>query len=565
MEVPSTATSTTSFTTPFIIATTERPSTSSSSCTITTSTSNQTPRLTAQRQQTISSYTKKPISLNYSKQLDEQIVKTMVKQYYPFCMVEDQEFKKFVQMLNPSYQLPSRKTVSNSLIPRLYEETKVKVQDALATASAVCVTTDGRTSNTQQSYIGITVHFIQEQQDTLSLESRLLGCIPYNESHTITNLGNMLSSELNKWNLEEKVCCVVTDNAYNVVGAVKFKKWNHFPCFAYSLNLVVGEGLAIIESKIVKVKNIVAFFKKSSKATVKLASMERELNLPELKLKQYCITRWNSTYEMLNRILIVKSAVLAVLAIENPDLNCLSASDWTILERATNIFKIFHAITEQMSAKKNVTISKTMLMIKAIRSHLNKMSIENNNEIDEFKQVDQFVDDRVAQATFLDPRFKKHRFSNLTAYEKCLKDLKAKALWFPTQTPPADPDTITASTSTNSESSWRQNDAMIWGDFDSHLDLIVSNPNQHAASILEIDKYINETPIRRNDDPLKWWKERKHIYPRLYNLALKRLCIVATSVPCERVFSKAGLTISNRRSSLKPTKAAQCLFLNYNL
>jgi len=66
--------------------------------------------------------------------------------YYPFDIVEDQEFKQFLKILNGSYNLPSRKTVSNSMIPLLYQQTYEKVQGYMMNSFAVCLTTDGWTS-----------------------------------------------------------------------------------------------------------------------------------------------------------------------------------------------------------------------------------------------------------------------------------------------------------------------------------------------------------------------------------------------------------------------------------
>lgn len=41
----------------------------------------------------------------------------IVKEYYPFSIVED--FIKLINMLNPGYTLPSRKTFLKSLLPIL--------------------------------------------------------------------------------------------------------------------------------------------------------------------------------------------------------------------------------------------------------------------------------------------------------------------------------------------------------------------------------------------------------------------------------------------------------------
>lgn len=86
-----------------------------------------------------------------------------------------------------------------------------------------------------------------------------------------------------------------------------------------------------------------------------------------------------------------------------------------------------------------------------------------------------------------------------------------------------------------------------------------------VAGILELDRYIAEPLLKRTEDPLVWWNERKLIYPKLYQLVCRRLCVVATSVPCERIFSKAGMVLTERRSRLTTDKVEKLLFLNHNL
>lgn len=94
-------------------------------------------------------------------------------------------------------------------------------------------------------------------------------------------------------------------------------------------------------------------------------------------------------------------------------------------------------------------------------------------------------------------------------------------------------------------------------EFDENEDKINAIPNPTAAGIIELDKYLNEPLIHRTADPLLWWYQRKEVYPRLYEMAKRGLCIMATSVPCERVFSKTGPIISEKRNRLTSSKASE--------
>ena len=77
----------------------------------------------------------------------------------------------------------------------------------------------------------------------------------------------------------------------------------------------------------------------------------------------------------------------------------------------------------------------------------------------------------------------------------------------------------------------------------------------------EFDSYLLLPRAPSKTDILQWWASRKAEYPILAKLARKYLSIPATSVPSERLFSAAGLTITERRTRLNPEYASTILFL----
>lgn len=77
----------------------------------------------------------------------------------------------------------------------------------------------------------------------------------------------------------------------------------------------------------------------------------------------------------------------------------------------------------------------------------------------------------------------------------------------------------------------------------------------------ELTVYLRSPLISLNQNPLEWWESNRHLYSRLHPIAIKYLTVVATSVPSERLFSKAGLTVNKQRSSMKPKRLSNILFL----
>lgn len=61
----------------------------------------------------------------------------------------------------------------------------------------------------------------------------------------------------------------------------------------------------------------------------------------------------------------------------------------------------------------------------------------------------------------------------------------------------------------------------------------------------EVSVYTSLPTIAVDKDPLQWWTDNED-FPRLAKLAQKILCIPATSVASERLFSSSGniLTVS---------------------
>lgn len=75
-----------------------------------------------------------------------------------------------------------------------------------------------------------------------------------------------MEEKFNKWDIQNKIIAVATDNANNIVAAVKLGNWRHLGCFAYTINLIGQKGLKEIEEILFKITKLVEIFKRSSNA-----------------------------------------------------------------------------------------------------------------------------------------------------------------------------------------------------------------------------------------------------------------------------------------------------------
>jgi hypothetical protein len=105
----------------------------------------------------------------------------------------------------------------------------------------------------------------------------------------------------------------------------------------------------------------------------------------------------------------------------------------------------------------------------------------------------------------------------------------------------------------------------------SALDFLLGDDDQEAADeststgAAEVQRYVHELQVNRNDDPLNWWKNNESRYPCLSLIAKKYLCIPATLASSERVFSTCGNIVTHKRSTLSSENVQSLVFLNYNL
>ncbi|RVW45673.1 Zinc finger BED domain-containing protein RICESLEEPER 2 [Vitis vinifera] len=198
-------------------------------------------------------------------------------------------------------------------IMKIYEVEKDKMISYLEKLqSRVAITTDMWTSNQKKGYMAITVHYIDE---SWLLHHHIVRFVYVPPPHTKEGLSDVLMDFLLDWNMDRKVSTITVDNCSSndeMINILVEKlslsdslllngKIFHMRCAAHVLNLIVKEGLDVIEVEIEKIRESVAYWSATPSRMEKFKDAARQLRIPcNKKLSLDCKTRWNSTYLMLS-------------------------------------------------------------------------------------------------------------------------------------------------------------------------------------------------------------------------------------------------------------------------
>ncbi|XP_065127446.1 E3 SUMO-protein ligase ZBED1-like [Paramisgurnus dabryanus] len=334
----------------------------------------------------------------------------------PVYTVEKHGFQLMLQQFNPRYQLPSRNFFMYTEIPKLYTETRALISDYLKEKPFYACTTDLWTSRAAETFMCITMQYITKSWE---MHSWCLGCSGLNTKHTGESLKEAFDEKiLEEWKLDiSKIAGITTDNASNNQKACK-DDYTWIPCFGHNLHLAVNKAVNIdrVSSALSRLRKTVAAFTRSPKLSRQLAKKQTDLSLPDHKLIHDETTRWNSSYDMVERFLEQQQSVCASLAEDRKKWHLMPKdTDITILETLKEILGPLSPFTDALSGEKHKTLSSVLPLMWKIRSCLDDvdgdsvLAREMKSAIKE--NLRQRYNDEELQlllntATYLDPRFK---------------------------------------------------------------------------------------------------------------------------------------------------------------
>ena len=426
---------------------------------------------------------------------------------------------------------------------------------------------------------------------------------------------------MHEWNLPPNPP-VVTDNASNMtVAAEELGTPLHVGFLAHTLNLACGKALKItsVSHLLARMRRVVGYFHRSAVATASLKEKQKLLQLPEHKLVIDVATRWNSAVDMISRYLEQQPAIYAALTSKElrkreKDISTLSERDLASAEELVAVLTPLKIATTALCEESVPTLSMILPLQHQLLNCIMKARDDDSALIKQVKKEvvndfstryqDTCTKKDLTVATLLDPRFKSTPFlsdkDRLDAYHELtvqavfsLSSVKSKAAvkvdtsevphseatvelpalpTFPDEshddlhTVPSPAKKMRQETK-ESESVMNKPTrptamSSLFGDI--YMTSVQQPKSEQDICELEVSQYKKEPSINATENPLTWWRQNSERYPSLAILAKKYLCIPATSVPSERVFSTAGDIVTAQRSQLKSEHVDRLIFLKKN-
>lgn len=368
-----------------------------------------------------------------------------------------------------------------------------------------------------------------------------------------------------------------------------------------------------VSNLLAKVRRIVAFFHRSAIGATSLKTQTDLLGLPNHKLIIDVTTRWNSAYDMLTRYLELQVAVTAVVRNKNcgtstdktlKDLKTLTDDEVAMAEDVVKCLRPLKTITTASCTKFVPTIS----IISFLKDQLCNNFLQRKEEdspcernvkkavLNDFSARYSKQKNYLTVASALDPKFKKLPLLTEDERDNCFKTINnaivktfnsVQAKVEPQDENSQNCQPLPALSSVSESDVMGQSSASVITDTENETEkpkLCADNPTGGFADFLgniyitavknastadekasqEINKYRQMPPVAVSANPLVWWKANEKKFPLLSVIAKQYLCIPATSVPSERVFSTAGDIVTVQRASLKPKHVDMLIFFKKN-
>ena len=499
-----------------------------------------------------------------------------------------------INNINDKILIPPRRTMTLKVNEMALRGQKILINTLKGKWHSL--TTDHWTSRGNHSYLAVTIHWID---DDWVLKSATLCCSHHVGEQKAEDVVRCLNEVRDLYELlPEYLMATVTDSGGSMNKAGLLLDCDHHYCIDHILELTTKLvfKMECCYELLNACRGFVGHFKSSTQANAKLINAQNLHPHPNPKFAkavtviQDVVTRWWSTFNMLERLIRLKSYFPLVGDVGPSD------EQWIQIYDLQDILKPFRYFQQVLEGQKYVTISLVVFIVFSIRKGLQELV--DNSPLESFKNKvgkDLLLDfnirhgDGTQVISANDTRALRNRqvgIPKFTIIAAALDPRTKDLTGIPLQEIPKIWDWIRICLITEYREEHPNTAILVppvivvppvvddpGNNIFEGLQLI-TEPTIPLTSISieelitnEVDKFSACPSTKlcdQKDDPLKWWKDNAFMYPHLAVLARRFLCIPATSAPSERVFSTAGLTIAKDRASMLPDNANNLVFLHDN-
>ncbi|GAA6077434.1 E3 SUMO-protein ligase ZBED1-like, partial [Tachysurus ichikawai] len=297
---------------------------------------------------------------------------------------------------------------------------------------------------------------------------------------------------------------------------------------------------------------------------------EKQMGTETNMLVQDVCTRWNSTYQMVSRL--VEQRWLVTATHSDPAETQrgkhyldLKPEQWNLIEELSQVLKPFEAATVFLSGQQYITHSALPQLVhklkntqspdletasvRSFQAHATEQITARWQGLMEFTPESPNI---TLLAAALDPRFRKLKFLPADQVFKVQSTVQNMALAVAAKKQarqPTEREHGTSSTAHNSQKAHAKRVRLGSDSSNSDAEDEEQQLNQAVKSGMQ-SLYFGEHPLSKKENPLSWWKMNAVCYPTLAKLAKAVLCIPATCTPSEHLFSAAENIASKCRASL---------------
>nr|KAJ0193893.1 hypothetical protein LSAT_V11C800400750 [Lactuca sativa] len=508
----------------------------------------------------------------------EAIANWILSTEQPFATVEDVMFVKMMKTATPLFEKLSRVTITLKALTKA--------------ASKISLTTDcWKSSHQKIEYMVITAHFVDHNW---RLQKRVLSFVHVPPPRTAVDIADGIYKCLQEWEIKDKIFTISVDNAaYNDKALRRLKetfsrvrklscggRLFHIRCCAHILNLLVKDGLAIIDHIIGDVREGIKYINNSEGRRLNFSKAAHQMQIRDRKLMLDVPTRWNSTYDMLCMALKFKDAfprytqIYLKYAEYEPHFHHLPTDeDWENVQSVCLILKVFKVCTNIISGSDYPTANLYLIEVFRVKQTLDKGSLSTNDFIrDMVKKMKEKFDKYwgechlvMAIASVLDPRFKMKlvEFCFPTLYQNSDENIKEvkNALYEMYSEYLEMHDTLVRESATHGSEHERNvlglNEGTSLGSGWEAFGEFIKTADLERPEKSELDMYLEEGVYREKGqtgmesfNALEWWNVHKLKYRVLSLMARDVLAIPISTVASEATFSAGGRVIDPYRASL---------------